>query len=226
MSATSHPRREPPPSDLRLILRDLSAPLVEAWRRAFAGSARVEIVRGDIFSDRAGALPAGAAVDVRADALVSPANSFGFMDGGIDAVYSYQLGPQLEANLRAHLAAEHGGELPVGQAVIVPTERPEIPWLVAAPTMRVPMPVDRTANAYLALRAALRAVLAHNAAGRPAIRSVLCPGLATAVGRMPPARCARQMRLAWDRTIGGPPFLPTTWREIHDDLAAMLIDEP
>jgi O-acetyl-ADP-ribose deacetylase (regulator of RNase III) len=108
--------------------------------------------------------------------------------------------------------------------VIVPTDRPEIPWLISAPTMRVPMPVAGTANAYLALRAALRAVLAHNAAGRPAIRSVLCPGLATAVGHMPPARCARQMRLAWDRTLGGAPFIPATWRDVKADLAAMLID--
>jgi hypothetical protein len=44
------------------------------------------------------------------------------------------------------------------------------------------------------LPAALRAVLAHNAAGRRAIRRVLCPGLATTTGRMPAGRCAAQMR--------------------------------
>jgi O-acetyl-ADP-ribose deacetylase (regulator of RNase III) len=139
------------------------------------------------------------------------------MDGGIDAVYTYQLGPQVQERLRSLLAEHHGGELPVGQAVLVPTGREEIPWCISAPTMRVPADVSETVNAYLALRAALRAVLAHNAAGGQPIRSVLCPGLGTAVGHMPPARCARQMKEAWVRTILGPPFIPVSLRQGAED---------
>ena len=55
--------------ELVLRLRDRNPALVEAWRRNFEGIERVEISQGDIFG-------------VTADAIVSPANSFGYMDGG------------------------------------------------------------------------------------------------------------------------------------------------
>jgi O-acetyl-ADP-ribose deacetylase (regulator of RNase III) len=186
---------------IELHLRDLGAPLIDAWRREFAGIASVTISRGDIFSTKSGAVAADDPIDVKADAIVSP-NSFGFMDGGIDAVYTYQFGPELQMRLQALIAEQYGGELPVGAAAIVPTMNRAIPWCISAPTMRVPGDVSNTVNAFLAFRAALRAVLEYNASGRPAIRSVLCPGLATAIGRMPVGRCARQMRAAWDRVLG------------------------
>lgn len=182
-------------------LRDLGAPLVEAWRREFAGIPSVTVSCGDIFSAKAGAVGDDDSIDIKADAIVSPANSFGFMDGGIDAVYTYQFGPELQARLQALIRDEHGGELPVGMAAIVPTMHADIPWCISAPTMRVPRDVANTVNAYLAFRAALRAVVDHNARGRPTIQCILCPGLGTAVGRMPVSRCARQMRVAWDRVL-------------------------
>jgi Macro domain len=123
---------------LTLHLRDLSRALVDAWRQEFMGVPGVTLSQGDIFSESDGPVAAEAPIDIRADAVVSPANSFGFMDGGIDAVYTYQLGSQVQERLRALLAEQYGGELPVGQAVLVPTGRPEIPWCISAPTMRVP----------------------------------------------------------------------------------------
>lgn len=201
---------------LEIHLRDLAGPLVEAWRREFDGVPGVTVSQGDIFSTVDGPLEDDAAIDVAADAIVSPANSFGFMDGGIDAVYTHQFGFGLEARLQALLAAEHGGELPVGCAVIVPTENEQIPWCISAPTMRVPEAVPDSPNAYLAFRAALRAVLAHNAAGHPPIRTILCPGLATTNGRMPVDRCARQMRAAWDAVLGGPTPPRPSWRGVAE----------
>jgi O-acetyl-ADP-ribose deacetylase (regulator of RNase III) len=195
-------------SDIVIHLRDLGAELIEAWRREFADVPSVEISQGDIFSMKLGPVGANDPIDVTADAIISPANSFGFMNGGIDAVYTYQLGPQVQERLRERLARDFAGELPVGQAVIVPTGREQIPWCISAPTMRVPGIVADTPNAYLAFRAALMAVLAHNRIEAQPIRSILCPGLATAVGRMPVARCARQMRVAWSRVLGGESFAP------------------
>ena len=62
--------------------------------------------------------------------------------------------------------------------MIVPTGREEIPWCISAPTMRLPSEVPETVNAYLAFRAALLAVLEHNASGKKRIELILCPGLA------------------------------------------------
>jgi O-acetyl-ADP-ribose deacetylase (regulator of RNase III) len=207
---------------IEIHLRDLGKPLVVAWALEFANVSSVTTSCGDIFSTKPGLVDPNDPVDVTADAIVSPANSFGFMDGGIDAVYSYQFGEGLQQRLQALIAAEHGGELPVGMAVIVPTLHDDIPWCISAPTMRSPRDVADTVNAYLAFRAALRAVLAHNAAGRSPIKRVLCPGLGTAVGRMPVARCARQMRAAWDRVLGGKAAMPRSLRSAADDEIELL----
>ncbi len=202
---------------IRLHLRDLSGSLVAAWRDSFKDLVEVEITQGDIFSMKPGIISDADPIDVRADAIVSPANSFGFMDGGIDAVFTYQLGPQVQRTLQQRIRLEWGGELPVGQALIVPTGRAEIPFCISAPTMRSPSVVANTINAYLAFRATLQAVLAHNEQGEKPIQSILCPGLATAVGRMPPPRCAHQMRAAWDRVVGGAPFQPRSVAEVERD---------
>jgi O-acetyl-ADP-ribose deacetylase (regulator of RNase III) len=206
---------------IEIHLRDIGRSLVDAWSREFAGIPSVTISCGDIFSTKTKNIGPRDPIDITADAIVSPANSFGFMDGGIDAVYTYQFGEGLQQRLQAVIADEHGGELPVGSAVIVSTEHAAIPWCISAPTMRVPCDVADTVNAYLAFRAALRAVLAHNASGRPRIQRVLCPGLGTAIGRMPVGRCARQMRVAWDRVLGGMSEMPRSIRAAADDEIAM-----
>jgi len=89
-------------------LRDIDADVVRAWEKYFVGIANVRVSQGDIF-------------EVPADAIVSPANSFGYMDGGIDLVYLHRFGWELQARLQAHLRNEHDGELPVGQAIIMET---------------------------------------------------------------------------------------------------------
>lgn len=156
--------------------------------------------------------------DHTADALLSPANSFGFMRGGVDAAYTARFGPGLEKRVRARVAAAFDGELPVGEAIIVPLPPGSDPYsyMVSAPTMRVPEPIDRTANVFLAFRAALRAVRRHNAhvlsrgasgdelAGpEVAIRTLLTPALGTGFGGVDPAVCARQMAAAYEVAVLG-----------------------
>ena len=202
---------------IAIHLRDLGKPLVDAWNREFAGVSSVRVSCGDIFSTKAGQLEANDPIDIKADAIISPANSFGFMDGGIDAVYTYQFGEGLQERLQAVIERDFDGELPVGCAVIVPTMNDAIRWCISAPTMRVPQNVAETVNAYLAFRAALLAIVAHNESDRPRIETVLCPGLGTAVGHMPVARCARQMRRAWDRVLGAERWQPRSVRAAADD---------
>jgi O-acetyl-ADP-ribose deacetylase (regulator of RNase III) len=156
----------------------------------------VECTAGDIF-------------DVTADAIVSPANSFGFMDGGIDAVYSMRW-PHIQKVLQEELLANHYGEMPVGSAVIVPTGDAAIPWCVSAPTMRVPMDIRGTVNAYLAFRAALIAVMRHNERCPQKIKSVLSPGMGTAVGMMPVTIAAMQMHHAYKLIVKNEGTQPAT----------------
>jgi O-acetyl-ADP-ribose deacetylase (regulator of RNase III) len=175
-----------PTSEILLFeLRDTSAEMVQAWQKHFMGIANVRISHGDIFESSA-------------DAIVSPANSFGYMDGGIDLVYLRRFGWELQTRLQTHLKTDHDGELPVGQATIVETFDTDIPYLISSPTMRVPMNVVNTVNAYLAFRAAIRAIKQHNRDQPGTIQTVLCPGLCTAIGRMPAELAARQMAAAFE----------------------------
>lgn len=181
-----------------IYLRDRNHDLVGWWKRVFYGEPAVHVSDGDIFK--------GA---IRTDAIVSPANSFGVMDGGIDAAYLHRW-PKLQHALQVRLAGGLLlGELPVGNAEIVPIldwesnrvdeDDCDYKWLISAPTMRVPMDISGTVNAYLAFRAALIAVLWHNGSHGvdKQISSITCPGLGTAIGGMPPEVAAVQMRAAY-----------------------------
>ncbi|MFL5743547.1 MAG: macro domain-containing protein [Niastella sp.] len=64
--------------------------------------------------------------------MVSPANSFGFMDGGVDYVISERLGWGLEKELQKRIKALPEGELLVGRALILETGDPHIPFLISA----------------------------------------------------------------------------------------------
>src|SRR5262249_8252262 len=131
-------------------------------------------------------------------AIVSPANSFGIMDGGLDLALRNELGFAMQGRLQELIVDRYHGELPVGCAEIVETGDPRWKYLVAAPTMRVPEPVPSTNNAYLAFRAIMTAVENFNRQqGCRVIDSLVCSGLCTGVGGMSAARCAGQMRLAY-----------------------------
>jgi O-acetyl-ADP-ribose deacetylase (regulator of RNase III) len=197
--------------DVRIHLRDRSGGVVAAWRAAFDGARNVFISEGDIFAGPA------------ADGIVSPANSFGYMDGGIDGAYAERFGPEVCERLRVLIRAAWDGELPVGCAAVVETGDRAIPFLVSAPTMRVPMNVSETVNAYLAFRAALIAVREANRRRPGMIRSILCPGLCTFHGHMSPEKSARQMRFAHRLVVEGDTSLLGHAGKIlqtHQELAA------
>lgn len=162
---------------MQILLVDHQAPMVRAWRTAFEDRDDVTVVEGDYFSRPAAA-------------MVSPANSFGFMDGGLDAAIRDVLGFAVQQRAQRVIVERHHGELPVGAAELIDTDDDRWPVLVIAPTMRVPENVNQTLNAYLAFRAALLACRRAN------IESVVCCGLGTGIGGMEPQRAAVQMRMA------------------------------
>lgn len=174
----------------RIVLIDAQPGLVTAWQQAFAEIGSIQILAGDYFQQPA-------------DAIVSPANSFGIMDGGLDLAIRDTLGYDVQSRLQEVIVEKYHGELPVGAAVIIETGHDRWPHLVAAPTMRIPESVSGTLNAYLAFRAVLVAVKNFNLSGGPRrIDSVVCSGLATGVGGMTAQRCARQMLLAYKSVLG------------------------
>lgn len=150
---------------------------------------------------------AGSVLDVSAQAVVSPANSYGWMRGGIDAVYARAF-PGVEQRVRNEVLTYHGGELPVGQAVAVPTGESEPAWLISAPTMRSPgerLP-DDTVHPYLAARAVFefwaQGEVEPGVPVRDVVDVIAMPGLGTGVGAVSPSTCAHQVAAAWDEVFG------------------------
>jgi len=178
-----------------LTLCDRSPDMITAWRHYFSDDSGIKIANQNILT-------------LNVDGLAVPANSFGFTDGGVDMAISREVFDwRLQDKLYAQIEREHGGELLVGQALVMATGSSRFRYVVVAPTMRVPNDVSGTVNAYLAMRAILRTVEAHNRAMRatPAeqIRALAMPGLGTGTGAMPPDRAAYQMWMAYRSVIMG-----------------------
>nr|WP_042184859.1 macro domain-containing protein [Kibdelosporangium sp. MJ126-NF4] len=178
---------------LELVLCAVEEPLALAWEAAARQRHGIRVHHGSV-------------LDVQAQAVVSPANSYGWMRGGVDAVYG-QVFPGIEQTVRSAVLAFHGGELPVGEALIVPTGVPMPSWLISAPTMREPgerLPED-TVHPYLAARGVFRlwheGYLDEGVLIRDVIRTVAIPGLGTGVGGVTPETCARQVMAAWDEVF-------------------------
>lgn len=177
----------------RIVLCAVEEPLASAWRTVATDRSGVHVHQGSV-------------LEIDADAVVSPANSFGWMRGGIDAIYAATW-LSVEQHVRSAVLAFHGGELPVGEAVVVPTGVARPTWLISAPTMRQAgelLPAD-TVHPYLAARAVFRLWRDGRVEdGRPLrelVRTIGMPGLGTGVGGVAPEVCARQVAAAWDEVF-------------------------
>ena len=149
--------------------------MVTAWTEAFADFPEITIRHADI-------------LDVAHNTIVSPANSSGFMDGGVDAAYLNFFGPTIQTKVRDSILLRPEGHLPVGASLVVETGHNRIPYMIVAPTMMTPESVAAD-NAYRSLRAVFRIV-----EGEPIVgRSIFCPGLATGVGNVEPTDAAAAM---------------------------------
>ena len=164
---------------MRLHLVDYNGHLVNAWAEAFAQFPEVTVQQGDLLA-------------VAEHCVVSPANSYGFMDGGIDAAYRAFFGAQIERSVQDAVKRRPEGHLPVGASLFVGTGHVRVPFLIVAPTMTVPEEVE-SRNCYRAMRAVLRIAGADAEVGR----DVYCPGLATGVGMVPSENAAVMMAEAY-----------------------------
>lgn len=185
-----------------IVLADLKGELLEAWQKIDSDKDYVSTYHGSIF-------------DVDCDALVSPANSFGFMDGGIDMAISRFFGWHVQERLQGIIQSKYHGELLVGQAEIVATDHERIPYVIAAPTMRVPMILRDSANVYLAVRAVLLLVkhgqFVDGTLIADEVKTVAFPGMGTGVGRVSPEIFARQMHQAIEDVVEAKYAYPKSW---------------
>ncbi|MER7500539.1 macro domain-containing protein [Nonomuraea pusilla] len=166
---------------LKVVLADINAEVVQSWRAAFADHPEIEIRQGSI-------------VDERVDAWVSPTNAKGRMDGGVDAVIKRHLGAGIQLRVQRAIRDGFGGTLPVGSAVCVRSGAVNPAFLISTPTMvHSAQNVSATLNVAFACAAAFQAIHMQNAAEPGSITSVALVGMGAATGRVPARVCANLM---------------------------------
>ncbi len=168
-------------SPLRVVLTDINTAVVEAWRAAFADTPEIEIRKGSL-------------LDEDVDAWVSPTNSRGRMDGGVDAVIKRHLGAGIQLRVQKAIRSQFAGTLPVGSAVCVPSGAVKPTFLISTPTMEASSQnVSETLNVALACAAAFQAIHQQNKKAPGSIRSVALVGMGARTGRVPARVCANLM---------------------------------
>jgi len=142
---------------------------------------------------------------ITGSAFVSPANSLGYMDGGVDYVLSRVMFPEIEKKLKNKIK-ELGDQtllgrpfLQIGKALTIETQIPNV-FLIAAPTMWLPQNVNCTNNAYHAMYTVLK-----EASQKPEITDIYFTGFCTGYGKIEPKIAVEQMKMAHDDFISNIP---------------------
>ncbi len=134
------------------------------------------------------------------DALVSPSNSFGFMDGGIDETYTHMfqnIQDKVQERIRAFgiKTKLDRNFLPVGSAFLLdtgssPEDFSKYCDLIVCPTMFFPEPITGTENVFYSFCALLQLIQLHPG------KIIACPSLGTGVGKMDPNYAAQEVMRA------------------------------
>ncbi len=154
-----------------------------SWKKYFEFEENVEIIGGDI-------------MEVDCEALVSPGNSFGFMDGGLDLQISKKYGWDIQKEFQKRISNLPLKELLVGQSETIRVKNSN-KLIICAPTMRVPTSdgISNSVNAYLAMKSIMINCLKEK------INSVAISGLCTGTGKMKSETCAKQMYQAYCEVV-------------------------
>jgi len=134
-----------------------------------------------------------------ADAVIAPTNSFGYLDSGLDGAFARRFGRRLQRSLQERIACEFDAELPVGEAVIMPSGDFTLPFVVMAPATQLPSGIAKEPMIFRAIDAAIRSIARWNAADEmPPIESVIIPDIAGIARGWDDDRLVMQLREALD----------------------------
>lgn len=123
----------------------------------------------------------GSILEVEAEAIVNPANSHGWMGGGVAGVIKRAAGPEVEREAIAQ------APIPVGKAAASSGGKTRFLAILHAPTMVNPAERIPVKNVSLATHAALEL------ADKKGYRTIAIPGMGTGVGAVEPVAAAQAM---------------------------------
>lgn len=174
---------------LKIIFCDKNINNLEALENQFSDLPNITFTNADI-------------VSVKADCIVSPGNSYGCMDGGVDRFINYSLN-YISTTVKNMIKTKYNGEQPVGTTMLIKLEKNDLSsnnwkYLAHTPTMRIPKDISTSDNAYIAFRSLLRKINSHNLKNSDKINSVVVTSFCSGAGSMKPDTSAKQMRIAYN----------------------------
>ncbi len=173
----------------KIVLLDIDENMCKAWKNELCSVVGdIEIVNSDLESY------VNCNNDV--DGIVSPANSFGIMDGGYDAAIISCFGQALMAKVQSTIAEEYGGIQPVGSSVVIAID--EKRYLIHIPTMMYPGPIIDIRIIYQCMRTAIHVI------DKLYLRKVVIPAFGRLTGGVDASIVARLMRLGYEHAIRHP----------------------
>ncbi|MEM9194795.1 MAG: macro domain-containing protein [Myxococcota bacterium] len=171
---------------IKVLLVDVNSAMVAAWRETFEDNPEVEIHHGSM-------------LDQKVDAWVSPTNSAGKMDGGLDGVIRNYLGAGIQHRVQSAIKTQYAGAMPVGCATCVETGRDQPRFLISTPTMVSSSEnISDTMNVALACAAAFQALHVKDNEDPGLVRTIALPGLGANTGKVPVHICADLMWTGYD----------------------------
>ena len=136
------------------------------------------------------------------ECVVSPANSFGLMDGGYDAAITDCFGGELQKEVQKYILSNYFGEQPVGTSFLI-----KIPHtnkcLIHTPTMRTPEVIRDKLTIYQCMRSTLMCAIKND------IKSIVIPLFGGGCGGVHPQTIAYMMKRAYVQITNPPTEL--TW---------------
>lgn len=194
---------------MKIYLLDINSDMTDAWKKYFVFN-NIEIINED-FAAFMGNHP-------NIEAVVSPANSFGLMDGGYDRAIIDYFGKKLMDDVKKVIIRDWYGEQPVGTSITIPIYDKRIinsigieshPLLIHTPSMRTPEQIADARITYQCTRTTLIE------AEKQEINSIVIPAFGGLTGKVPCDEVARMMFLAYKQIHNR----PTEIDEINWDYA-------
>lgn len=172
---------------MQLYLLDCNKLMVNAWKKyfhpIFDGIAPVEFIRNDFVSFMR-------LHDRPIDAIVSPANAYGLMNGGYDAALTEYFGNDLQAAVQDKIVKEWFGEQPVGTSISLKIPNTDM-LLIHTVTMRTPSAIEDPTIIYQCMRTTLMEAIENHC------ESVVIPAFGGFTGKLEPDVIAKMMYLAY-----------------------------
>ena len=128
------------------------------------------------------------------ECVVSPANSYGLMDGGYDAAITEWYGEGLQKRVQEYILTHYYGEQPIGTSFIIDAGR-DGQKLIHTPTMRVPSRILDPAVIYQSMRTTLMVAIEKK------IESIVIPIFGGLTGGVDHRRAALLMWLGYRQIL-------------------------